>query len=181
MVEDEKPQIGDEMAEDEAAKTEEVPEVAQENWEALAEERYDQLLRLRADFENFRRRMDREREETQGQVTGALLGDLLPVYDNLERAVKFMPTEGEAKAWRVGLDMTMKGFDEALGRMGVTPIKALGEIFDPRFHEAVQSVESEEPEGTIVEELLRGFQWKDRVLRATLVKVSEGPGSDSQL
>ncbi|MCL5116845.1 MAG: nucleotide exchange factor GrpE, partial [Firmicutes bacterium] len=110
----------------------------------------------------------------QGRVAERLLSDLLPVFDNLERAVKFMPTEGEAKAWRVGVEMTLKGFLEALARLGVSPIEAEGVHFDPRYHEAVQQVDSSAPEGTVVEELQRGFVWNDRVLRASLVKVSTG-------
>jgi len=150
------------------------------DWEQVAAERYEQLVRLRADFDNFRKRMDRERDEWMARIAESLLTDLLPVYDNLERAVKFMPTEGEAKAWRVGVEMTLKGFEEALGRLGVTPIAAVGQPFDPRFHEAVQQVDSDEPEGTIVEEVVRGFQWRDRVLRASLVKVSQGRGTESE-
>ncbi len=146
----------------------------EENWEEVARSRYDQLIRLQADFDNFRRRMDRERDEIQGRVAERLLSDLLPVFDNLERAVKFMPTEGEAKAWRVGVEMTLKGFLEALARLGVSPIEAEGVHFDPRYHEAVQQVDSSAPEGTVVEELQRGFVWNDRVLRASLVKVSTG-------
>lgn len=144
------------------------------DWEDLARSRYDQMLRLKADFENFRRRMDREREEIQGHAAERLLSALMPVFDNLERALGYMPTEGEAKAWRVGLEMTRDGFLEAFSRLGVKPIEAVGASFDPRFHEAVQRVESKEPEGTIVEELQRGFSWNDRVLRASLVKVSSG-------
>ncbi len=144
------------------------------DWEDLARSRYDQMLRFKADFENFRRRMDREREEIQGHAAERLLSALIPVFDNLERALGYMPTEGEAKAWRVGLEMTRDGFLEAFSRLGVKPIEAVGTLFDPRFHEAVQRVESKEPEGTVVEELQRGFSWNDRVLRASLVKVSSG-------
>jgi molecular chaperone GrpE len=150
------------------------------DWKKVAEERYDRLLRLQADFENFRRRMDREREEWVARIAENLLADLLPVYDNLERAVKFMPNDGEAKAWRVGVEMTLKGFEEALSRLGVTPIAAVGQHFDPRFHEAVQQVDSDQPEGIVVEEVVRGFQWRDRVLRASRVKVSQGPALQSQ-
>ncbi|MCL4352461.1 MAG: nucleotide exchange factor GrpE [Firmicutes bacterium] len=151
---------------------EELPET---HWEEIAQDRYDQLVRLQADFENFRRRMDRERDEIKAYVVGSLLSDLLPVYDNLERALKFMPSDGEAKSWRVGLEMTLNGFNEALARQGVEAIETEGQMFDPRYHEAVQRVESDLPEGTIVEELMRGFRWKERVLRASMVKVSEGP------
>ncbi|WP_053961018.1 nucleotide exchange factor GrpE [Sulfobacillus thermosulfidooxidans] len=147
------------------------------NWEQVAQDRYDQLVRLQADFDNYRRRVDREREELRGYVTGAILGDFLPVYDNLERALKYMPDTDEAKAWRMGVEMTLKGFNDVLTKFGVTPIPTVGTIFDPRLHEAVQRVDSDEPEGTIIEELLKGFQWKDRVLRASLVKVSTGQGT----
>ncbi|OLZ10461.1 nucleotide exchange factor GrpE [Sulfobacillus thermosulfidooxidans] len=147
------------------------------NWQQVAQDRYDQLVRLQADFDNYRRRVDREREELRGYVTGAILGDFLPVYDNLERALKYMPDTDEAKAWRMGVEMTLKGFNDVLTKFGVTPIPTVGTIFDPRVHEAVQRVDSDEPEGTIIEELLKGFQWKDRVLRASLVKVSTGQGT----
>lgn len=169
---------------DEGATTEEPDETRSEpetDWEEVARSRYDQLLRLQADFDNFRRRMDRDRDEIQGRVAERLLGDLLPVFDNLERALKYMPTDGEAKASRVGVEMTVKGFLEALDRLGVKPIVAAGEPFNPRFHEAVQQVDSAEAEGMIVEELQRGFMWNDRVLRASMVKVSTGvvPESDA--
>ncbi|NMP23001.1 nucleotide exchange factor GrpE [Sulfobacillus harzensis] len=150
------------------------------DWEEVARSRYDQLIRLQADFENFRRRMDRERDEIQGRVAERLLTDLLPVFDNLERAVKFMPSEGEAKVWRVGVEMTLNGFMEALARLGVKPIEALGAPFDPRYHEAVQRVDSADPEGTVVEELQRGFVWNDRVLRASMVKVSTGQAPSAE-
>lgn len=147
---------------------------ADTDWEAMARSRYDQLLRLQADFDNFRRRVDRERNEMQGLIAERLLRDLLPVFDNLERALQYMPRDGDAKAWRVGVEMTLNGFLEAFARMGVRSIEAKGQPFDPRFHEAVEQVDSEEPEGIIVEELQRGFVWNDRVLRASLVKVSTG-------
>lgn len=150
------------------------PQEETTNWEEIAQSRYDQMIRLQADFDNFRRRMDRERQEIAGQVAERLLKDLLPVFDNLERAVQFMPEEGEAKAWRVGVEMTLKGFLEALARMGVQPIEAVGAAFDPRYHEAVQRVDSDQPEGVVVEQLQKGFLWQDRVLRASLVKVSSG-------
>ncbi len=147
------------------------------DWQQVAQDRYDQLIRLQADFDNFRRRMDREREELRGFVTGAILKDFLPVYDNLERALKFMPQNQETQSWRAGLEMTLKGFNEVFSRFGVTPIVTVGEPFNPRVHEAVQQVDSAQPEGIIVEELLKGFQWREQVLRASLVKVSTGQGS----
>lgn len=147
---------------------------SEEDWKALAESRWDQLIRLKADFENFRRRVDRDRADAQAETIGRMLASLLPVYDNLERALRFMPDEGEAKAWRTGVEMTLNGFNEALARMGVTPVATQGQPFDPRLHEAVQQVESDLPEGMVVDEVQKGFQWGDRVLRAALVKVSMG-------
>ena len=155
--------------------TENEPTEVITDWQGLAGSRYDQLVRLQADFENFRRRVDRDRVEAEAQTIARMLGSLLPVYDNLERAVKFMPDEGEAKAWRVGVEMTLSGFDEALGRLGVNAIATVGHPFNPMLHEAIQQVDSVLPEGTVVEEVQKGFQWRDRILRAALVKVSSGP------
>ncbi|CAB1129635.1 Protein GrpE [Candidatus Hydrogenisulfobacillus filiaventi] len=167
--------------EPESGVVETTPEpVPEPDYKVLAEERYDQLLRLRADFENYRRRVERDRLEVQGQVTGALVVELLPVYDNLERALRFMPDTPEARSWRVGVEMTLKGFDEVLARLGVTPIPSVGQRFDPAVHEAIQRVASEQPEGTVVEEVLKGFRWRDRVLRASQVKVSSGPAAPAE-
>ncbi len=146
------------------------------DWRSIADSRYEQLIRLQADFENFRRRAERDRVESEAQIIGRILHDLLSVYDNLERAVKFMPTEGEAKAWRVGVEMTLNGFNEVLGRLGVQPVATVGVLFNPSLHEAVQQVESTWPEGVVAEEVQKGFRWRDRVLRAALVKVSSGGG-----
>lgn len=171
---------GETLTDEKNTVIEENVEQKQEDWESLAADRYDQLIRLRADFDNFRRRVEREREELRGYVTGSVLHDILPVYDNLDRAIRYMPNEGEAKSWRVGVEMTLKGFDEVLGRLGVKPIAAKGLQFDPRIHEAVARVASTEPEGIIVEEVLKGFQWNSQVLRASLVKVSTGEADESQ-
>ncbi len=156
---------------------ESIEETVKTDWQTVAQDRYDQLIRLQADFDNYRRRVDREREELRRYVTGTILGEFLPVYDNLERALKYMPDTQEAKAWRMGVEMTLKGFNDVLSKFGVSAIPSVGSQFDPRVHEAVQRVESDHPEGTIVEELLKGFQWEDRVLRASMVKVSAGQGT----
>lgn len=166
------PTVAENVGRDEPPETMEPP---QEDWQTLAESRYDQLVRLHADFENFRRRMERERQDLRYQTLAALAGELLPVYDNLERAVRFMPQDGEAKAWRVGVEMTLKGFTEVLGQWGVEPVEAVGKPFDPQCHEALQRVPSDLPEGVIVNEVLKGFRIGDRILRASQVQVSQGP------
>jgi molecular chaperone GrpE len=156
----------------------EIEEENPTNWEQVAQDRYDQMIHLQADFDNFRRRMDRDREEQRGIVTGSVLKDFLPVYDNLERALKYMPQTPDAKAWRTGVEMTLKGFNDVFSRLGVTAIATVGNHFDPRIHEVVQQEASTEPEGMILEELLKGFQWKGQILRASLVKVSTGEQPD---
>lgn len=161
---------------EEAAVTEAAPAAEPEpDWRAVAEERYEQILRLRADFENFRRRMERERLELRSQLLSGIVVALLPVYDNLARAIRFMPDEGEARSWRMGVEMTLKGFEDLLGQLGVQPIPAIGQPFDPALHEAIQRIPSDQPEGTVVEELVRGFRMGDRVIRASQVKVAQAP------
>jgi molecular chaperone GrpE len=157
---------------------EETPELEsapEPDWAKVAEERYQQILRLRADFENFRRRVDREREELRGVVAEEIFGRLLGVYDNLTRALKAMPDGPEAEAWRTGIAMTHKNFLEVLRSQGVEPVPTVGQTFDPAIHEAIMRTPDEAPEGTVIEELQAGFRWRDRVLRAALVRVSAGP------
>jgi molecular chaperone GrpE len=145
------------------------------DWQAIAEERYQQILRLRADFENFRRRVDREREELQGLVAAEIFGRLLTVYDNLDRALKSIPDSPDAAAWRTGIAMTQKSFLDVLKSQGVEPVPTVGQPFDPAIHEAILRAPDPAPDGTVVEELQAGFRWRDRVIRAALVKVSSGP------
>lgn len=153
-----------------------VEEVTPEpDWQALAEERYQQILRLRADFENFRRRMDRERDEYRGLIAQDIFSSFLAVYDNLARALKSIPDDESVKAWRSGLEMTRKGFLETLKAQGVEPVPTVGEPFDPTIHEAIVRVADPAAEGTVLEEFQAGFRWRTRVLRAALVKVSSGP------
>ena len=149
------------------------------NWQALAEERWDSLLRLRADFENFRRRMDREREEFRSLVASEILARFLVVYDNLERALKAMPADEEASPWRTGIEMTRRGFLEVLKQEGVESIPTVGQMFDPTVHEAIVRTPDPAPEDTVLEELQAGFKTPSRVIRAALVRVSAGSEPDS--
>src|SRR5579875_2965081 len=138
----------------ESAPTEEAAdEESATDWQALAEERWDSLLRLRADFENFRRRVDREREEFRSLVASEILARFLLVYDNLDRALRAIPETEEVKAWRTGLEMTRRGFLELLHQEGVEPIATAGEMFNPEVHEAIVRVPDPAPEGTVLEEL----------------------------
>jgi molecular chaperone GrpE len=145
------------------------------DWQQVAEERYQQLLRLRADFENYRRRVDREREEWQGLVAQEIFGRLLGVFDSLDRALKSIPDTEDVAPWRTGIAMTHRTFLEVLKSQGVERIATVGEPFDPAVHEAIARSPDAAPEGTVLEELQAGFRWRDRVLRAALVRVSAGP------
>lgn len=140
-------------------------EVAQ----AESEERY---LRLRADFENFRRRNRQEMEELGEVVRGGVLTRLLPIMDNLERAAAAALQSDNLEALQAGLSMTLKQFQEFLEREGVGIIATQGQPFNPEEHEALLQEDSEEDEGTVLAELTRGYRLGRRVLRPAMVKVA---------
>jgi len=133
----------------------------------------ERLLRLQAEFENYRRRMQREKEEVALYANQKLLLNFLPVLDNLERALSAPPTEGDEKL-RQGVELTARSFRDALAKEGVTPIEAVGQPFDPNVHDAVMTDEDpEQPDGTVLVELLKGYRLNDRVIRASMVKVNK--------
>lgn len=135
----------------------------------LAAER-ERSLRLRADFDNYRKRTERERGEIERYALADALRDLLPVVDNLERALS---ATSEAAELRKGVEMIVRQFHELLKRYGLSPIAALGEKFDPAVHEAVFHEESASvTTPTVAMELQRGYRLNDRLLRPSLVKVS---------
>lgn len=148
------------------------------DWQALAEERWDTILRLRADFENYRRRIDREREDLRVLVAGDILVRFLSVYDNLDRALKAMPDGEDTRAVRTGLEMTRRSFLELLRQEGVELVPTVGTTFDPAVHEAIGRVTHDTPDGTVLDEVQAGFRSKSRVLRAALVRVSAGPETE---
>lgn len=136
----------------------------------------DRFLRLAAEFDNYKKRMAREREEFLRSANEELIVELLPVLDNLERALAAARAQAVFQALLDGVEMTLRLFLTALGKVGVRPMEALGKEFDPRFHQAVLLVES--PDGLdnmVVEEVERGYFLEDRVLRPALVKVSKVP------
>ena len=137
--------------------------------EELAAEK-DKHLRLAAEYENFRRRSQREREETYAMVKADTIARLLPVYDNLERALK---QETADEAYRKGVEMIMTQFNEVLGKMGVTPIETEGQQFDPSLHNAVMHCDDpEKSEGEIVQEFQKGFKMGEKVIRFSMVQVA---------
>ena len=130
----------------------------------------DKFLRLAAEYENFRRRSQKEKEALYGDIKADTVTKFLPVYDNLERALK-QGTEDEA--YRRGVEMIMNQFCSTLEKLGVTPIECLGEKFDPALHNAVMHVDDEEKgENEIVEVFQQGFKLGDKVIRFAMVKVA---------
>jgi molecular chaperone GrpE len=140
---------------------------------AEAQERY---LRTLAEFENFRRRTGREREEWRRHAQEDLLRELLPVLDNFERALAAPPVENADRAFRTGVELIHRNFLAALERVGVRPFVAVGQPFDPLRHEAVARAERSDVEDqTVVSEALRGYLLHDRVLRPAQVVVAIPP------
>lgn len=137
-----------------------------------AEDYYNRLLRLQAEFENFRRRTRQEKEDFYKYASEQLVCALLPVLDNFERA---LAAEGESiESFKSGVEMIHRQFQEVLAGEGVTAIPAVGEPFDPARHEAVLQGESaEHPDNTVMEEFRRGYVLKDRVIRPAMVKVAK--------
>ena len=140
--------------------------------EELKNEFDNRYKRLQADFDNFRRRTNQEKEQLSGFVKGNVLADLLPVLDNFERAVQ-SPAEGDAKTFLDGFVMIHQNLMATLQKHGLAPIEAVGQPFDPNLHQAIMRVETDEyPEDTVVEVLQTGYTVDGRCIRPTMVKVS---------
>jgi molecular chaperone GrpE len=144
--------------------------------EALKAERtalQDRLLRTAAEFDNYRKRVDRERREQSESAAASLLTEILPVVDNLERAL-LAPSGPEAAALRAGVELIHRQLIDLLRKRGVTPIEALGADFDPRFHQAVsQETSDAHRDGEVMDEMQRGYMLGDRLLRPAMVKVAK--------
>jgi len=137
-----------------------------------------QYMRMAADFDNFRKRQQRDAADQRLQITCSALGAILPVVDNFERARQQLDPQGEeAQALHRSYQGLYKQLVEALKELGVAPMRVQGEPFDPNLHEAVLREPSDDyHEDVVIEELQRGYQLETRVLRHALVKVSMGPG-----
>ena len=133
----------------------------------------DRLLRTAAEFDNYRKRMDRERRDLSEFASADVLKDLLPILDNFERALQ-APATPETEAFRKGIELIHKQMLDLLKKRGVTPLEALGADFDPNFHQAViHEASSDHREGEVMQELQRGYLLGDRLLRAAMVKVAK--------
>lgn len=144
--------------------------------ESEAKEIYDRFLRQAAELENFKKRVAREKAEAIRYANEGLVRDLLPILDNLERAVEHAKGGGNGKPLLEGIDMVLRGFLDVLSKYGVTQISAMGEMFDPEKHEAIAQVESAEHRpNVVVEEHHKGYYLLDRLLRPSLVSVAKVP------
>lgn len=138
---------------------------------------YDQLLRRQAEFENYRKRVERERAELYQHGRDDVLLQFLPVVDNFERALSSLEkSEGDAEALRSGVELIHKQFKDALAKFGLEPVEAVGMAFDPHVHEAVTTEATDlHKENTVIEEFQRGYKIGDRLLRPAKVKVASSP------
>ncbi len=130
----------------------------------------DRLARLQAEFENARKRAEREKAEFRDHVTGSVVELFLPVLDNFELALN---SEGSAEQLRSGISLIVKQMEEILAKLQVNAIPALGEEFDPRVHEALGAVERDDvPDQHVAEEIRRGYKIREKLLRPALVRVA---------
>jgi molecular chaperone GrpE len=137
------------------------------------DENYDRLLRKTAEFENYRRRMEKERRELAQYAAGDLLEALLPIIDDFERALQ-SDAGADPDAYRKGVELIYRQFQDLLSRRGVTPVEAVGKDFDPRFHQAITHEESPgRRDGEVIGEVRRGYMHGDRLLRPAMVKVAK--------
>jgi molecular chaperone GrpE len=149
---------------------------AQTEIELLKAERdqlLDRLARLQAEFENARKRAERERNEQRDYVTGSVVEQFLPVLDNFELALKSTGTEQQLRS---GVSLIVKQMEETLQKMQVSAVATVGEEFDPRVHEALGTVERDDvPDQYVAEEIRRGYKIRERLLRPALVRVASNP------
>lgn len=145
-----------------------------EQLQAKLDQSENDYLRLRADFDNYRRRVQKDTEAASKYRSQNLVTDLLPVLDNFERALDMDPQSEEAKSLLKGMEMVFRLLKQAIEAEGVTEIAPDGETFDPNFHQAVMQEASDSHEsGTVIQTLQKGYQLKDRIIRPAMVKVSE--------
>ncbi|GAC1539402.1 MAG: hypothetical protein NVS3B10_30100 [Polyangiales bacterium] len=141
----------------------------------------EQLLRTAADFENYRKRARRDVDEATRKGSEDMLKNLLPVFDNLERAAAHAEQAMDAKAIAEGVRMVLRQFVDTLARTGVQRIGGVGGAFDPMVHEAVQQLETTEAKpGTVIAEVAPGYKIGDKLLRAALVVVAKAPSAPSK-
>ena len=151
-----------------------------EKLKAEAKENHDRYLRSAAEFENYKKRMDRERSDSIRYANEELIKQLLPVVDNLERALAHAEEIEAEEAMIEGVSMVHKQFVDALEKFGVTRVEAMEKPFDPNYHEAMMQVETNEhPPNTVVMEMAKGYMLHDRLIRPAIVGVSKAAGEST--
>jgi molecular chaperone GrpE len=168
----------------EAAACDAAPETAAaeraeiEKLKAERDQLLDRLARLQAEFDNARKRAEREKADFRDFATGNVIEQFLPVVDNFELALK---ATGSAEQLRSGVELIVKQMEEILNKMQVSPVPAVGQEFDPRVHEALGTVErTDVPDHFVAEEVRRGYKLRDRLLRPALVRVAHNPRQVSE-
>ena len=180
MTEKEQDNVVDEVLAEEVDSATEAPQEVSEIADLKAQlaqkdeqiqENIDRLKRLQADFDNFRRRSRQEKEDLSAHVTQNIIKELLPLIDNFERALSADDSQ-DGTSLKEGIDMINKQFISILEKNGLEKINCVGEQFDPNFHEAIMRVEDADKEdGTIAEELQKGYMVQGKVIRPSMVKV----------
>jgi len=175
--------VSDLSVEPESQRTAEVPQEQEEPIEEAlarkekeAKENYDKWLRCQAEFENYKKRQERDRVEFCRYANEGIIKELLPTLDNLERAITHSRNGNATESLLEGVELTLNGLMDALQRQGLKRIEAVGEKFDPNFHEAVMTEENNEvADMTVLSEVLKGYLLHDRVIRPSMVVVSKEP------
>jgi molecular chaperone GrpE len=151
------------------------PAVGSDEVRRQRDEYYDLLLRKTAEFDNYRKRTDRERLALAESAASDLIKELLPLVDDMERALKADATADSAESYRRGVELIYRRLMDILRKRGVTPIEALGADFDPYYHQAVAYDPADgHRDGEIIEEFRRGYMLGERLLRPAMVKVAKG-------
>lgn len=146
-----------------------IEDMPQDSVAELSEQK-EKYLRLAAEYDNYRKRSQKERENIYADVRSDTINQFLPVYDNLLRAIA---QETEDEAYKKGVELILTQFDDTMEKLGVKPIPALGETFDPELHNAVMHVDDDaKGEGEIIEEFQKGFIMGEKVVRFAMVKVA---------
>ncbi|MEJ7598122.1 MAG: nucleotide exchange factor GrpE [Kofleriaceae bacterium] len=143
-------------------------------------ENWDRYLRAAADLENLRKRQKREVDDAKLEAKAKTLKEMLPVVDNLERAIEHATTQAGTNPIVEGVQLVLRQFLTAFERLDVAPIDAQDQPFDPNLHEAISQQESESPPGTVVQVLQRGYKSGDRLLRPALVVVAKAPSKPAE-
>jgi molecular chaperone GrpE len=165
----------------EAGAADEAPPGGRSEIDQLKAERdrlLDRLARLQAEFDNARKRAEREKLDLRDHITGNVVEQFLPVLDNFELALK---ATGSEQQLRSGVNLIVKQMEEILGKMQVSPIPAMGEVFDPRVHDALGSVDRDDlPDQHVAEEIRRGYRIREKLLRPALVRVAHNAKQKSE-